>query len=601
MPSSKDMSQPGTSPPSSRDSGRGSTEKASEASGRKRRLFVLIGIVCIIVVALALGLGLGLGLKKAPEREYNHKGPNVLVVMTDDQDMLLDSMSVMPNVQKLLGEEGVTYSKHYCTVAWCCPSRVNFLTGRAAHNTNVTSGHLPYGGWKKFLEEGLNSKYLPVWISNAGIRTYYAGKLLNGFNKMYLQGSTYPSSWTDSSFLIDPATYYYYDSWWSNNGNGGYNEYKGTHTTDVTQEKALSMLDDAASSGDQFFMMVAPVAPHQELKGGVKPPPVPEAWRGKFAGAKAPRTPNFNPDSPSGASWVRNLPKLSEKKLDICDKTFEDRLGNIAAIDDMVSTLVQKLDDYGILNNTYILYTSDNGFHIGNHRLSPGKRCPYEEDINIPLLIRGPNVAKGKNSSITNSHTDMAPTILQMLGVPLQDDFDGQPIAYTEEQLSGSTKSEHVNVEFWNAGNTPIGLAKHDYYNNTYKALRLMSDEQSFYYSTWCTGEREFYDMRTDSQQLHNRLADKPEGSAVEYYGRSERELFHRLEALLMVLKSCKMDSCRDPWATLFPGGEVVDIRGAMNSTYDAFFKDQPKISYSSCIDGHVVAEEGPQTVMAFG
>jgi N-acetylglucosamine-6-sulfatase len=101
------------------------------------------------------------------------------------------------------------------------------------------------------------------------------------------------------------------------------------------------------------------------------------------------------------------------------------RLGNIAAIDDMVAELIQKLDDHNILDNTYVVYTSDNGtfspikgprskskltphagFHIGNHRLSPGKRCPYEEDINIPLLIRGPNVPKGINSTITNSHTD---------------------------------------------------------------------------------------------------------------------------------------------------------------------------------------------------
>lgn len=131
--------------------------------------------------------------------------------------MLLDSMSVMPNVNSLIGAEGVTYQKHYCTVAWCCPSRVNFFTGRAAHNTNVTSTGMctagqnpfskpqtamppphascfdrnlrclsktsanlptllfsgpPYGGWQKFTKEGLNEKYLPVWINDAGIRTY---------------------------------------------------------------------------------------------------------------------------------------------------------------------------------------------------------------------------------------------------------------------------------------------------------------------------------------------------------------------------------------------------------------------------------------------
>ena len=86
-------------------------------------------------------------------------------------DKLLDSMSVMPNVKSLIGDNGITYDKHYCTVAWCCPSRVNFLTGRAAHNTNVTTLTAPYGGWPKFVTEGLNDNYLPVWINKAGIRT----------------------------------------------------------------------------------------------------------------------------------------------------------------------------------------------------------------------------------------------------------------------------------------------------------------------------------------------------------------------------------------------------------------------------------------------
>lgn len=305
---------------------------------------------------------------------------------------------------------------------------------------------------------------------------------------------------------------------------------------------------------------------------------------------------------------MRNLPKLSSRKLEVCDKTYADRLGNIAAIDDMVATLIQRLEDHGLLDNTFVVYTSDNGFHIGNHRLAPGKRCPYEEDINIPLLIRGPGVAKGVNSTITNSHTDMAPTILKMLEVPQQADFDGAPIAYTDTELATSMKSELVNVEFWNAAQTPIGVKHHEYYNNTYKALRLMTSNnqangaagESFFYSTWCTGQREFYDMRTDAQQMHNRLAEHPTGVSRSYYGRSEDELFHRLDALLMVTKSCKMDSCRDPWGALFPGGEVTDISGAMNETYDAFFLRQPKVEFASCVKGHVVAEEGPQVFNVF-
>lgn len=348
-------------------------------------------------------------------------------------------------------------------------------------------------------------------------------------------------------------------------------------------------------------MMVAPVAPHQESWHGSRPPPVPEKYRGMFAEAQAPRTENWNPDEPSGASWVKDMPKLDDKGIETCDKTHRHRLGNVYAVDAMVGELIQKLEDHGILDNTYIVYTSDNGFHIGNHRLLPGKRCPYEEDINIPLLIRGPDVAKGVNSSIVNSHTDMAPTILQMLGVDTRDNFDGEPITYTEKTMSGSTKSEMVNVEFWTSGGAPAGLSHSNYYNNTYKALRLLSGNESFYYSTWCTNEREFYDMNADIYQMNNRIGDNPKDGTAEYFGRPWNEVIDRLDALLMVTKSCKEDSCREPWKVLFPKGQVTDLETAMRPEYDSFFKNQPRISFSNCAVAYFVEDEGPQTVNIFG
>ena len=110
--------------------------------------------------------------------------------------MLLDSLSVMPKTMSLIAGNGTLYQKHYCTVALCCPSRVNLLTGRAAHNTNVTSLALPYGGYPKFVQEGLNNNYLPVWINNAGANTYYLGKFQNDFG-MGLYTGNYPKGWTN--------------------------------------------------------------------------------------------------------------------------------------------------------------------------------------------------------------------------------------------------------------------------------------------------------------------------------------------------------------------------------------------------------------------
>lgn len=189
----------------------------------------------------------------------------------------------------------------------------------------------------------------------------------------------------------------------------------------------------------------------------------------------------------------------------------------------------------------------------------------------------------------------MAPTILSMLGLPLnpQYQFDGQPIAYTSEALGIINKTELVNVEHWNSQPGSGGV-------NTYKAMRLISDEYSFMYSKWCSGSREFYDMMTDPGQMSNRLASPPVGTAQKYYGRNETELFDRLDALLMVAKSCAMDSCRNPWQELFPGGQVYNLTDAMRPEYDLFFKQQPKVEFARCVQMHIVEKEGPQDVIPF-
>ena len=261
-----------------------------------------------------------------------------------------------------------------------------------------------------------------------------------------------------------------------------------------------------------------------------------------------------------------------------------------------------------------------------------GKRCGYETDINIPLLIRGPGVPKNVTSTIPNSHTDMAPTILKMLGIPLQNDFDGQPIPY-EDPLSAD--NEYVNVEFWNAdqhgtdndGDVDItgpGL----FVNNTYKSLRLKSDTNSFYYSVWCDGEHEFYDMnvsttkpllrnnkfdededdhtyttllyQTDYYQMHNLLRTGTSTSGITYNGRPVKQLFARLDTLLLVTKECKQEACVQPWGVLFPKGEATNLSMAMDAKYDDFFASQPAVSFSSCSSGHFIYLEGPQKAKVY-
>jgi len=126
----------------------------------------------------------------------------------------------------------------------------------------------------------------------------------------------------------------------------------------------------------------------------------------------------------------------------------------LQAVDEIVEGIVNRLESYDILDNTYVVYSTDNGYHISQHRLHPGKECGFEEDINIPLIIRGPGVPEGKISDIVTAHTDLAPTFLSIAGVAPHSDFDGSAIPLNEKDLESAiqTRQEHVNVEFWGIG-----------------------------------------------------------------------------------------------------------------------------------------------------
>ena len=177
-----------------------------------------------------------------------------------------------------------------------------------------------------------------------------------------------------------------------------------------------------------------------------------------------------------------------------------------------------------------------------------------------------------------------------MLGVPTEDGhaFDGSPIPYTADAISNAQPSELLQVESWTGSGGYQLLPGKLYYNNTYKSLRFITGGNNLFYSVWCNGDKEFYDMVSDPDQMQNRLGSDPPSTNDTYYGRPQAELINRLDAVLLVGKSCKQESCRNPWITLFPSGEVSDLAGAMKAKYDSFFEDQPKVSFSSCKSCHL-------------
>ncbi|KAK6062553.1 Arylsulfatase 3 [Seiridium cupressi] len=459
----------------------------------------------------------------APRPLQPQSRPNIVFILTDDQDLHMQSLDYMPHVQKHLINQGTSFKRHFCTTALCCPSRVTLWTGQAAHNTNVTNVSPPYGGYPKFLSQGYNDKYLPVWLQEAGYNTYYTGKLFNA-HSVGNYHSPHASGWTASDFLLDPFTYWYMNSTYQRNQDPPVS-YEGRHSVEVLTEKALGLLDEAAIAKRPFFLGVAPVAPHAniwapsfvhgnhtDIRDVVFSVPVPEKkYEGLFKGIKVPRTENFNPDEPSGASWIKTLPKQTQENVDYNDHYYRQRLRALQSVDSLVGDIVERLDGYGILDNTYIIYSTDNGYHIGQHRLQPAKQCSFEEDINIPMIIRGPNVPKNAVTDIVTTHTDFAPTLLKIAGAPLRDDFDGLDIPLTEQGLQEATevRHEHVNVEHWgfasNEGKLFDGWQRL-YWNNTYKALRVVSSTYNLHYQVWCNNDHELYDLESDPGQMRNLL-----------------------------------------------------------------------------------------------
>lgn len=482
------------------------------------------------------------------------------------------------------------------------------------------------GGYPKFVQNGYNEHHLALWMQQSGYNTYYGGKLFNGHTTDNYN-SPKVSGYTGSSFFLEPFTYQYFNVSVTNNGNPPEN-FAGRYSTDLLAETTQSFIDDALGVDKPFFITVAPVAPHgrlSEFPPSSGPPDPAPRHRGLLQDYKIPRTKNFNPEEPSSVNWISELERLNDTVVEYNDEYQRHRLRSLLAVDEMVGDIVRRLDDEGVLNNTFIIYTSDNGFHISQHRLHPGKMCGLETDINVPMVVRGPGIPAGNTLGKPSTHTDLAPTIMQLAGNPIDDNkFDGTPIELGIPKEAPSDRKEHVAVEFWGIGlaeshyGNPNGGGSLEYPNNTYKGVRVEAKDYGFYYSVWCINAKELYDMKVrlphnyspdqlltgtqrDPGQLTNLLASPMPDPDYALMGQPLDAVVDRLDALMMVLKSCKERSCVDPWGSLHPKGSVETLADALSPRFDKFYKDQTKFEYEQCAGGYFPGLEGPQAFKVFG
>jgi N-acetylglucosamine-6-sulfatase len=412
------------------------------------------------------------------------------------------------------------------------------------------------------------------------------------------------------SFLLEPGTYDYLNTTWTYN-NEDYQSFPGVNAIDITSRNALSMLDEAVNRGKPWFLTIAPAVPHVGINATSSGTffPIPQAkWAGAFPDEIVPRTPNYNPEHQrSGASWILNMPRLNSSLVAAFDELYRARTRCVAGLDDLVGDLLAALDKYGILDNTHFIYTTDNGYHIGQHRLGIGKKAGFETDINIPMVWRGPGIPLGKTIKAVSTHTDLAPTFLSLFGLGLRTQFDGQVIQTA--QYGASKKGvEHINIEHWGNANPfevdpfhSIEIVGSS--NNTYKGLRINTDNYSLYYSVWCTNEHELYDMEADEYQTSNLMSATYDITSLptdQVAGWPMNKIVPRLDALMMVLKTCGGIECISPWLQLHPQGDVDTLEDAMSPRFDSFYAAQPKVSFSACMPGYMTEYEGPQSAMTY-
>jgi N-acetylglucosamine-6-sulfatase len=438
--------------------------------------------------------------------------PNILFILTDDLDA--GSIRYMPTVQKKLIEKGTTFENGILTTPVCCPSRATMLRGQYTHNHGITNA----GKARQFfLEGGLEKSTVATWLDQAGYRTALVGKYINGYAESLNDSGDYrhvPPGW---------------DRWHANasrdvwaeclNENGKKRCYGG-HPDAVLAEKAVSFVRANEGSAAPLFLWLAFGAPHE-------PAPYMDRDRNKFDDKHLPKPPSFNEEDVSDKpSWVRRKSLLTSKEITNHTRFYRGRLRSLQTVDRAVSRLIDALADTGRLDNTYVVFWTDNGHHIGEHRLGAlgggGKGTPYVEDIRVPLIVRGPNVSQAAARQELLLNTDIAPTFAELAEAQPVDFVDGRSFA---PLLGGETPLWRTAGLIENRGS---GILDRPPF-----AGMITKDTA---YVEYETGEKELYDLESDPYQLQNTYEDAKD---------TDPALVADLQTRLEALRRCKEEGCR--------------------------------------------------------
>lgn len=454
--------------------------------------------------------------------------PNVVLILVDD--MAYGELAYLQGIQNLLQNRGTTFTNFFVTSPLCCPSRASLLTGRYAHNTQVLNNVVPTGGADKFRQYNEWST-LPLWLKTGGYRTALIGKYLNGYGTD--SAPHVPLGW-DTWIAATVTPHQHYNYWMFENDDPAYPQGKSVlygstpddYKTAMLTRRAVGFIREASRSADPFFLYLTPAAPH----GPTIPPPGTE---NEFEGVGAPRTPSFNEaDITDKPQWFQSLhPALIDAAgVAIIDQTYRRHLQTMLGVQEMVKQVLVALQETGELESTYIFFTSDNGFHFGEHRIPGGKQTPYDESARVPLIVSGPGIPSGRASDLLVMNHDLAPTIAELAGVAVPSSVDGTSIAplLYGKVVHDSQWRTGTLLEYWTGPSAPQVI-------NGIPSVAQGIRTRTHSYVEYNNGERELYLRDEDPYGLVSRIGNPAYDGVVA-------DLRNRLERL----RACIGQSCRE-------------------------------------------------------
>jgi len=545
----------------------------------------LLAMLCLLAVGAPRG---------SSAAAATSQPPSFVVIQTDDQtlDGLYASfgqpkLQAMPNTLNLIAKRGATFNNYYVSYPLCCPSRVSLLTGRYAHNDGVKGNVQPNGGYFGFSFRAAYTHNLATWLQGAGYRTIHVGKFLNGYgDEPYDNGTTVPPGWSDWHTVLKADTdHYYYGYTLNNNGTieGPYGD-SGTwepreygvrddigcpfaplnglpcyYETDTLTNFAIQGIRET-SPEQPFYLQLDYTAPHGDFRHPAGPEPAPRHYDW-FKGAPLPhnRGQGFDEGNVTDKPrFIREAPYLSLSDIHTYRVYWDKQLEAERSVDDGVKLLIDTLGSLHRLRNTYVIFTSDNGFFFGEHRLIGGKFLAYEPATHMPFLIRGPHIPPGTETNELVGNIDVAPTVLELAGVEADKSLDGRsvmpfaqdPELRTLRPFLFESFVETDDVDAAGAIAEPGDQSRSPNRKRSGATASILAPPKDYEgirlgpykYIAWPDGEKELYDLEKDPDELNN-IVRIPNYFPVRNF--LHRELLNRLEDC--VGRTCREEASEIP------------------------------------------------------